>query len=694
MSAEIDFSQYRRKNNQSPSQASQNDFIDFSVYKKKPKEVQKQQEKEKRTPIEKAGRLASQFALGAAESAVLPYEIAVTPLKIPGGQEALGDLFTRDTLSEVYPTEEEGKNLKPRELKQPIDIGIRGLTEKITGLDLHPEGTLEKAANWTGFIKNPKNIKEIAKLGTSAKEIAKSLIPGKDIFRGLGAGTALQMAEEGKFGILGTMGAAIIGDLMGGAGKGILKAALKPKESLAKATALLSNSKKSIVNDLKEASHDKKFTKDIGTLTDNNMVKMIQARLTASGLTGKPLENLRKKMTQEVADEYESIANKIGELRFSTINEAGEIAQKGLKEIRDADLSKTRSFYQSARSSLKENATVESKNLATKIENLEKELKPGNIKSGEQQKVLSAIEDLKKDIYDSNGRLKYAGVKELMNNKIALNDLINYEVQGGAKQLLKSVVGELDRAIISHGKENIPFVRNYITANKRFSEHAKTFRNQNIDKLLKTEDPIQIMNKMNSVQGIKDIRKVLYKTPEGKKIFDSLARKKMDLMIGDNMKDGITEQLKSSKFVNLLEKNKNKEIIKELVPPEAYKKLLKLQKHVGKLAESAQKFFNASQSATAGADLAVVGGILSGIGSMFIGNAWPINAVGIYFGAKELSKLIADPKFLNMVEEAIKSSEKSNISLMEKSANKIVPYFEKSIPKATQEGIQKQELAE
>ena len=39
-----------------------------------------QTKKEKRSPLEKAARIGTQYALGAAESALLPYELGVAPL--------------------------------------------------------------------------------------------------------------------------------------------------------------------------------------------------------------------------------------------------------------------------------------------------------------------------------------------------------------------------------------------------------------------------------------------------------------------------------------------------------------------------------------------------------------------------------------------------------------------------------------
>lgn len=680
----------------------------LSTYTPQNKSPLKPEPKQERSLLEKGARIGGQIALGAAEATSVPYDLGAAHLNQPEAaqvayrQNLMEDIETMQQAKELggFPgreqpwNEEDDKQLQdlveqvknPEKAKQFVktaDVGIRGIAEKVTGANLHPEGSLEKAANWYGFVKNPKNVKELFKMGTNPKEIVKAILPGKDIARSIGAGTALQIAAEGQFGPLGTMAAAIVGDLMGSGLSGIGKSILNPKKTLAKGASLLSNTKSSIRNDFKQAAEEAKFTKDIGTLTNNNMVQMVQARLMASGLTGKPLENLRKQMTEEVVQEYKAIADELGSARFQSFHEAGEVAKEGIKKIRDADLAATRQLYQNADKALKTNAIVDTKKLVDIVKRIESELKPGTVKSAEQQSVLNVLEKLMADIHNPEKNLSSASVKELMNNKIAINDIINYEIQGGTKQLLKQVVGELDRAIISHGKQNIPFVRNYVTANKKFSEHAKTFRNKNVDQLLKSKDPSTIMNKMSSVQGIRDIKKILEKTPEGMEIFKDMSRLKLDQVIGNNMKDGVTEQLKTGKFANILEKGKNREIIKEILSPESFKRLQHLQKHVGKLAESGQKFFNASQSATAAQDLAITGSILTGLFGVFTGNPWSlgtITTIGGIFGARQLSKLIADPKFLELTEQAIISAEKNNISSMTKVSNSMIEYIQRTAP--------------
>lgn len=641
--------------------------------------------KPKKSKLEKGARVAGQYALGAAENILLPYELAVAPLASKEAQTAqyrgdIGEdienmLVQKSTGVWDEKDEELLKHLQ-NQIQNPeasekyintADIGVRGLAEKITGEDLHPEGFLEKAASWAGFIKNPKNLMEIAKTGIKPKELIKAIAPsGKEALRGIGAGIALEEAEQGNYGPIGTMASAIIGDVIGGkvagAGKSIGKFVASPKKTLAEAASKFTSKdkvalQKQIIKDFRDSG----IQADLGSLTDNNLVKWTQSRLAQSGLTGRAFDDLRESITNQIKNEYKILAEGLGEAKFATQHEAGEALRETIKRTREADLAATRQLYSNADKALKEKAFVPSQRLASAVESLEKQLKPGAIKSTEQTSVLSALGKLKNDLFDTSGKLMYADVKDLMNNKIALNDIINYEVQGGAKQLLKGIVSEIDRAIISHGKQNPTFAKNYINANKRFSEHAKTFRNKEVDQLLRASDPVQLLNKMNSVQGIRTIEKILSKTPQGKETFNNLKRLKVDKAIGENLVDSTTQQVKLGTFSKLLEKGNNKEIFKEILGKEGFKRLEKLQKNSGKLAETAQKFFNSSKSGATLEDMAIVGKAFSDMAHLFAGNPWPIvKMAGGILGARYLTKLMTDANFLKMVEEAVLASEKNN----------------------------------
>lgn len=653
----------------------------------------------KRSVSDEGGRIAGQFALGAAENAMLPYELSVAPLSskeamnVPYREELsseLEDLMTKKASGQWTPEdqqflehiEEQIKDpSKSMEFAQTMDVGLRGLAEKATGVDLHPEGVLEKAASWAGFIKDPKKITELFKTGVKLPEIMKAIAPtGREVLRGVGAGVALEAAEQGDFGPIGTMAAAVVGDVAGhglGAGLSVGKKLItQPKKKLAEVVAAFTpKDKKKLQQEIIKDFRDAGLQADLGTITDSNLIKWTQSRLAQSGLSGKALDEFRHELTDQVKREYKELAESLGNAKFATSYEAGEVVKEGMRVIRDADLAASRQLYTNANKALKEAAFADSNRLAKTITKIEKELKPGAIKSGEQQSVLNALDRLKRDIYDSEGNLLFANVKDLMNNKIALNDIINYEVQGGAKQLLKEVVAELDRAIISHGKENPTFAKNYVNANKKFSEHAKTFRNKDVNMILRTQDPEQILTRMNSVNGIRNLGKVLSKTPDGREIFDRLKRMKLDDAIGNNLVDSTTQQVKLGTFSKLLQKGKNREIIRELLKPEAFKRLERLQKNAGRLAEAADKFYNTSKSGAVAADAAVIAKGMSDIAHLLHGNPWPIvKTTGGVLVARKLSQLLADSEFLKLAEDAILASEKGSKEDLIMAFTKLRPY--------------------
>jgi hypothetical protein len=660
----------------------------------------KEENKEERTGLQKGGRIAAQYGLGVAEGtpAGVAYDVAVAPL---ANKEAQTVQYRENLFSDIERLQEQKQagvwgekdqelydslveQVKDTEKSEPFvktaDLSIRGLIEKIIGVDLHPEGVAEKAAQWAGFIKDPKKLFELGKTGLSSRELIKAISPsGREALQGLGAGAALEFAEQGGLGPIGTLAAAVVGDIGGrfvaGAAKTGAKILTNPKKALAEIGAKFTNKdkldlQKEIIKDFREAD----IAADIGTLTDSDLVKWVQSRLAQSGLTGDDLTQLKDKVTKQIKEEYKSIADSVGESRFTTNHEAGQVAKDYMKKIRDEDLQQVRDQYKEVTKSLHKDAHVPSQRLAGKIKEIEESLKPGQIKSAEQNIVLENLEKIKRDIYDSEGNLLYGNVKSLMNDKIALNDIINYEVQGGMKQLLKGVVAEIDRAIISHGKENAAFEKNYVKANQKAAEHAKTFRNKRVTQLLSDADPAHMMNKMNTVQGIKDVEAILSRFPDGMKVLDNLKRFRLDRMIEDNFVDSVTQQLKLGTFSKLLDKGKNREVIKELLPKQAFNRLTKLQKNAGKLAESSQKFLNTSKTGITLEDASIVSKAMWDVGLLLTGNPWPLlhTAAGVS-GARYLTKLMGDPEFLRLVEDMILATEKNNVKAMERIGKEMVP---------------------
>ncbi len=644
--------------------------------------------------LKTAAKTVGQYGIGALESALLPYELAVAPVGSSGQYfgaqiEDVGsdieDILERQYLGRERPGDKEKleklqakispENLpnlakfSEEEAAKTKSFGTQGILERLSGEDLNPEGFWENSGRWLGWLTNPEKMFE---KGFNLASVGKELIPSpSNTARAIGAGTGLKLAEQGQFGPIGTLAAGVAGDLMAGGVSAASKKAVNfvknPKKAIGEAVVSFTKPEKlelqkQIIQDFRDAG----IQADLGTLTDSNLTKWMQARIAQSGLTGKALDRFKQQLHQQIRNEYGELANVLGDAKFASANEAGTVVKEGINAIREADLAATRELYQNASNAIKRDSHVNAGRILEVVNNIEKELSPGRIKSSDQRAVLDILDKIKTDITDSSGVMRYGHVKDLMNNKIALNDIINYEVQGGTKQLLKSVVSELDRAIISHGKDNPSFARNYVQANKRFSNHAKTFRNKNISQLLKAADPEAIVNKMNSVQGIKDLEKVLGKSTEGKRLFDKLKRYKMDSLVADTLGESAGKQAQLGTFSNILKKQKNRDILKQMLGPKEYVRLQRLQKNAGRLADASNKFYNSSQSGTIAADAAVLAKGMGDVASVLMGNPWPLmKTAGSVLGVRQVANLLADPEFLKIVEEIILASGKSGPELQQ-----------------------------
>lgn len=688
---------------------SDSDIISFISGKEDGNEEQNQDsaeldpQEDASSSLNKVARSPAQYALGVAETAALPYEMAVAPLANKDSQNVAYRELLMDDLEQMQMQKNSGvwdekdeellqhtiEQIKDPEKSaqfvQTADLGVQGLAEKATGLDLEPEGAIEKAARWSGWIKNPKNIMKLAKSGISMPQLAKAVMPSKtEAFRGVAAGNALQAAEDGEMGPIGTIALAVTADIAAGKlpggmhklGEGIGKVIADPKKAAAElAASFTSADKKALQKTIIEDFNKSGIQADLGTITDSNLIRWTQSRISQSGLVGKDLKKFSEQLSKDIEKEYKEIANNLGEMRFTTTHEAGQSTKDLITKIRDKDLEKVREIYSSVDDVVEKNAKVFSHGVRDKINELEKKLKPGEVKSGEQKIVLKTIKDVKKDVYKHSKEGSVAGVKDLINNKLGIQDIINYEAQGGAKKLLKSLVYEIDQSIMSYEANNEKFGKLYPKAKKEAQNHIKTFRNKNIDQILKSEDPSSILNKLNSTQGIRDVGKALGEYSEGKALFNDLKRYKLDQLIGDNLIDGVTKQAKLGTFSKLLEKGKNREIVKELLGATEFNRLQKLQSNAGQLSNSANKFFNSSQSATTALDAAAIMTLFSQAGHLLYGNPWPIaRGVSSLGGAFGLSKLLSDPKFLKLTEEAIRASNSKNPKKMQIAFDKLIPY--------------------
>lgn len=184
--------------------------------------------------------------------------------------------------------------------------------------------------------------------------------------------------------------------------------------------------------------------------------------------------------------------------------------------------------------------------------------------------------------------------------------------------------------------------------------------------------PEQVAKLASSVDGLREIREILSKTQEGRDLYNAIARYKLDEIFGANLKIGVDNQLKMGTFSKVLNNRSSRDMIREIVGPEAFQKLQKIEERTVQLQESAQKFFNASKSGTRSADMIIAATIASDIARLFMGNPWPlVRSTGGIAASRYLSSLMADPTFLRLVEDIILVPAKGG-SAMQRAATALV----------------------
>jgi hypothetical protein len=300
-------------------------------------------------------RVAGQVALGALERRTLPYDIAVSPLASEAAQtaafrEQIGeDVENLLTKKAFVGLDEEETDLldnltaqlsdvrRSQEFVKTVDLTARGLIGKATGIDTDARNFFEKAGHWYGFLKDPRELLNVAKdlkeFGLNPKSIANAITPGQDAARSAGAGFMLQLAEDENLGPLGTIAAAVIGDSAGLGGKALVSAASNPKQLFANTVDRFTkgNRNQEWVKQLSEDAKDVGVRLDIGTLTDSDTVKFLQTKAAQSSLTGNALDNFRKDMSADIVDSYKNLADTVGSIRFENNNQAADAIKNAVR---------------------------------------------------------------------------------------------------------------------------------------------------------------------------------------------------------------------------------------------------------------------------------------------------------------------------------------------------------------------------
>lgn len=292
---------------------------------------------------------------------------------------------------------------------------------------------------------------------------------------------------------------------------------------------------------------------------------------------------------------------------------------------------------------------------------------------GELQKINNKGQ--KNFILDHNGNpipmnpTMEIGVKELENTKRALGEMINWDMPGGAKSLLKPIYHQMGKTLEEYGNKNKAYGSSAKAAKEYFKDEVLNIRTNLLDAIKEGKKPEQALSKLNTISGIKQVRKALNNLPDGDRIFNALSRYFVKDLIKDRMFDPSTGLMKIPKGAgngihNFLTKDKDVyNLIHELVPKEHLKTLHQLE-DVGK---GLNKGFNTLVNPSATADtLLAIHEILSPAKQIYEGIKALPKAGGVldmagglakFLVPKVLAKIVTDPDFARKIYSVSKAAD-------------------------------------
>jgi hypothetical protein len=638
--------------------------------------------------LNKAGRVAGQAGIGAVESLALPYDIY-----------AMGSNYATDLKKAAF----EKLNIPYQETlpKVPTSSEIIEKIGNLTGVDTKPKDFVEKSFRMAGLLKNPKSYKELATIGKDvlknksiAKDTLKALLPTQtSLVTAPSVVLGLEAAQAGEFGVPGTIAASIasgyLGNKLVGGAKALGKAALNPRESIIKTGLYFTPEKKiQLLKDITTEFRKNGLQADLGTLTNNNFIKNIQTKLAQSSFFGKPLEELIDIQSNQIKEEYAKLTKSLGTFAYETKAEAGNILKDTFTDLRKNIKDKLTDGYENLRTIAKvEKATVDGRTINSLADELIKELSPGAVKSPDTKKVIEILKNLKKNTASDKTSLS-----ALINDKINIGDLTNYEIKSDKTNILRKINEEINDAINSYKGTTGKYGEVRKSLNKQYANFIKTFENKRGLSILNSQNPAELFSQMNTIQGIRDIKRAFSTAPNGLKAFNALAKTKVDDIFLNSLVNSASDQIKFGKFTSIFQQQKNAPILRELLGKDTFNKLVNLSKSSDKLQKSFYKYFNSSKTASTSSDSKKLVSALSTFMLIFTGNPWPfISTTAGYYGIKKFTQAIANPKFLKQVEELILASNTNKPikdSLIKSIANEIGTVENAKIAtKATEQAI-------
>lgn len=535
----------------------------------------------------------------------------------------------------------------------PATVDIEEVIDKLTGGSLAPQTGAQRTAGTAGEF-----------LGGAAFPLGGPLTV-RGAAGALGGGVATQLAEEKEAGTAVKLGAGLAGTLLGGKVQGLIKS---PMEELAATRAIIPKSTPAIKSAIKAAEAEN-ITLPYSAMTESSMQRWAEKQLQTNPFSKSDYKSLFNRANQEYINSYEKALEKISASQFANKLEAGMAAREGLKSAVKKDKTYVDSAYDAMNDVVKKvgDPRIKKTGLVKLGEEMVEDLNKSLIPSTEELGTKASFETLRDSIKElSKGKGKEQGIElsRLLATERSLNDIINWETQGGSKALLKAYKGKVEEAITSYGKKDRIFNDAWQRAKGRFGEHANKYRNDLINSMLFGENPELILHKMGSLDGIKKVKSALTSVDDkqGQQLFKSLKRFKLEDMIGRNVINPGTGEVRYQNVARILNDPRQKPILQELMGPKSYKNFENLQK----VAEGISKGFNEFANPSRSADTALAGGMVSAtVGAGLVGLAtgdlrYLASSASSIAVPKLTARMLTNEKFLQEATKLAKAGNAGN----------------------------------
>lgn len=573
---------------------------------------------------------------------------------------------------------------------------IPSVTEGVEqGIDTATSGYTQTPENMRHLYEGAKFTGSLAGMGGGAKALEK--IGGKGIQKVLeklgtlnpyelaagvptGAVMSAMSEEQGPLaGLLGGAGAGVVTaqglkGLVGGA-KGLKgtftgKGPSLGEMTIGKALSKIGTPSQEIENIAKKYGFDLPFNTRLQSGTANFLANGILSTVLKSQRYAKQIENAPKQVVDALVKKIDTISPKnLG--KAVTSHDYAEHLKSDKKFVRE----NYKEMREDAFSEIPENADMELTNLVTSLKDLRDELTVW-VPSDTRKFVLSRINKLAEGlgvIQPPKGVLKFsdgdyedpklyakvlgalekegipkANIHKTKNQLSSLQEDLRKVNTEDIRSLLGRPINALKQDFKAIPNEN--FVNKMNAADKYYAmESANRVKSDLANALTNKRFPKEAYDFMSDPRKIEKLKHIIGDSVQGKQIFNSLKRAKLQDAVLDKVVDS-DGSLKYDAFTRLFTKgNANQDLLKSLLGNDSYKKMQELTELSKLFSKSAKQFQNFSGTTKMAADLGKLYGgakgllnIFTGGGASLLGSS--VAATGVPF---VLSRLVSNPRYVD-----------------------------------------------